>query len=373
MLRGNVHLSLMIGPVIAVPVPKPVVDALKSVEISQNTNEASGFSIQFALDNKSVLNTLLLLLGEVGPFIRIIIIVQVNGIPNVLMDGVMDNHQVTPDLETGESTLTVTGTDLTKVMTLVELTGLPYVALPVEARIPLILSKYAMFGIIPMVIPTLSPDVPIPIDRIPLHNGTDLWYVNKLARDAGYVFYIDPGPAPGTSIAYWGPEVRLGIPQPPLNVNMDMWTNVESLNVTLNGSSRTLPIVYIHNRESHLSIPVPIPDIDPLKPPLGLVPPPPVNFRSVRNTGGLNPIQALSRGISEASGSSDSVTINGSLDVTRYGHVLKSRGLVGLRGAGLAFNGLYYVSRVSHKIERGKYTQDFSLVRNGLIPTVPVV
>lgn len=363
----------MIGPIIAAPVPKPVIDALKTVEVSQNTGQPSGFSLQFTLDNKSVLNTLLLLLGEVGPFIRIILTVQVNGIPHVLMDGVMDNHQVTPDLETGESTLTVTGTDLTKVMSLVDFTGIPYPAMPAEARVPLILSKYSMFGIIPLVIPTLSPDVPIPIDRIPIHHGTDLWYINRLADDAGYVFYIEPGPVPGTNMAYWGPEIRIGIPQSPLNVNMDIWTNVESLNVTLNGSSRTMPIAYIHNKETHLSIPVPIPDIDPLKPPLGIVPPPPVRFNSLENTGGMSPAQVILKGIAEASRSSDSVIINGSLDVVKYGHVLKSRGLVGLRGAGIAFDGLYFVQKVTHKIERGKYTQDFSLTRNGLISTVPVV
>lgn len=358
---------------IATPVPKPIVDALQTVEIRQNTSTPSGFSLQFSLDNKSILNTLLLLLGEIGPFIRVILTVQVGGIPQVLMDGVMDNHQVTPDLNTGNSTLTVTGTDLTKVMSLIDYTGIPYPAMPVEARIPFILSKYAIFGIIPIVIPTISPDVPIPIERIPIHEGCDLCYINQLARDAGYIFYIDPGPVPGTNTAYWGPEIRIGIPQPPLNVNMDVWTNVESLNVTLDGSSRSMPIAYIYNRETHLSIPVPIPDIDPLKPPLGAIPPPPVNFENLEDTGGLDPIQAISRGIAEASRTSDSVTINGTLDVTRYGNVLKSRGLVGLRGAGIAFDGLYYVKQVTHRIERGKYTQDFSLTRNGLISTVPLV
>ncbi len=37
----------------------------------------------------------------------------------------------------------------------------------------------------------------------------------------GYVFYVEPGPAPGTNIAYFGPEIKVGIPQPALNVDMD--------------------------------------------------------------------------------------------------------------------------------------------------------
>ena len=59
--------------------------------------------------------------------------------------------------------------------------------------------------------------------------------------------------------------------------------------------------------------------------------------------------------------------------MTRYGTVLNARGLVGVRGAGPAFDGLYYVKRVSHKIKRGEYKQDFTLTRNGLVSTVPSV
>ena len=34
---------------------------------------------------------------------------------------------------------------------------------------------------------------------------------------------------PGTNIAYWGPEIKVGVPQPALNYDMDAHTNVESL------------------------------------------------------------------------------------------------------------------------------------------------
>ena len=87
----------------------------------------------------------------------------------------------------------------------------------------------------------------------------------------------------------------------------------------------------------------------------------------------MNPLQAVMYGLAEASRSSDCVTGTGSLDVLRYGRILKSRGLVGVRGAGLSFDGLYYVTSVTHKIKRGEYKQDFELKRNGLISTVPQV
>ncbi len=57
----------------------------------------------------------------------------------------------------------------------------------------------------------------------------------------------------------------------------------------------------------------------------------------------------------------------------RYGNLLSARGLVGVRGAGMAFDGLYYVSSVTHQLKRGEYKQSFTLSRNGLVSTVPEV
>jgi hypothetical protein len=373
MLKGKISLTLMIGPVVPVPVSKAVINALKSVEVTSAAGEPSGFQLTFAFSGKSPLNTLLLLLGQVGPIIRTIIMVTVNGTPHVLMDGVIINHQVTPNVETGQSILTVTGSDLTAVMAAVDFTGIPYPAMPAEARVALIIAKYAMFGMIPLVIPSVFMDVPLPTDRIPSHQGNDLEYIEGLARDVGYVFYIEPGPLPGANIAYWGPEIKVGVPQPALNVNMDVHTNIESLNFSFNGASKVMPVVYIQNAETGVPIPIPIPDVSPFNPPLGLIPSIPSQLRMMRNTANLNPIQAIALGLAEASRTSDAVTGTGSLDVLRYGSILKARGLVGVRGAGQAFNGLYFVKSVKHKIKRGEYKQDFTLTRNGLVSTVPKV
>ena len=70
---------------------------------------------------------------------------------------------------------------------------------------------------------------------------------------------------------------------------------------------------------------------------------------------------------------SDAISGNGTLDVMRYGRVLRSRMLVGVRGAGLAYDGLYYVNSVTHNIKRGEYKQNFSLSRDGLISNTPRV
>ena len=85
----------------------------------------------------------------------------------------------------------------------------------------------------------------------------------------------------------------------------------------------------------------------------------------------LVPVQAFAQDAQTQGG----VTASGSLHVQRYGRLLKSRSLVGVRGAGTAFDGLYYVESVTHSIKRGEYTQSFSLNRGEVVsitPSVPV-
>lgn len=374
MLKG-INLTLMIGPAVPVPVPQSVLDALTSVTVTTTSGEtASGFELAFTLSNRSPLHTIFLLSGgAMPPIMRVLIVVTIGGTPQVLMDGVMLNHEVSPGSDAGHSVLTVKGKDLTAVMDVIDFSGIPYPAMPNFARVLLILAKYAMLGIIPMVIPEIVTDIPIPINRIPRHQGKDLGYIQKLAAESGYVFYVDPGPAPGTSVAYWGPEIKIGVPQPALNINMDAHTNVESLQFTFDKERKKMPVIFIQEEISKAVIPIPIPDITPLNPPLGLIPPIPPRIEPLYESVFASPLQAVMMGLAEASRSSDAVFARGSLNVLRYGRILKARQLVGVRGAGPAFDGLYYVKSVTHSIKRGEYKQNFELARNGLLSTVPRV
>jgi hypothetical protein len=148
---------------------------------------------------------------------------------------------------------------------------------------------------------------------------------------------------------------------------------VESLNFSFNADNATLPFVYIQEQYSKVPIPIPILDITPLNPPLGLIPPIPKQFPIIEGTGKLSPIQALLIGLAKAAKKADAVSATGSLDSVIYGGVLQPRGLVGVRGAGTPFDGLYYVKSVTHAIKRGEYKQNFTLSRNGLISTIPTV
>jgi hypothetical protein len=193
------------------------------------------------------------------------------------------------------------------------------------------------------------------------------------------VFYISPGPTPGVSTAYWGPQIKVGPVQSALSADMDAYTNVESMSFTFDQEKNKIPLLYVYNQETGVSIPIPIPPITPLNPPLGAIPPLPTNLippdlKAFRDDASKLPIsQAVMLGMAAAAQNAEAVTCEGSLDVTRYGGVLNARQLVGVRGSGPAFDGLYYVKSVTHKIKRGEYKQNFTLTRNGLVSTVQTV
>lgn len=380
MLAQGIQLTLLVGPIVPLPVPRVVLDALQSVEVRTAAGSASGFQLTFTITARSPLNTIFLLAagnnaGMGTPPLRVLLVVTLNGSAQPLFDGVMTHVEVQGGARGQAGTLTVTGEDVTKVMGMQDFSGLPFPAVPVEGRVALLCAKYAPFGLIPMVIPVLFPDVQIPIDKIPAQKGTDLAYIELLASEVGYVFYVEPGPVAGTNIAYFGPEIKVGVPQPALNVDMDALTNVESLSFKFDPTKGVLPIVYIQNQLTRVPIPIPIPNLNPLQPPLGLLPTPISNLKLLKDTAKMSPMRAISAGLAEAAKSQEAVSGSGSLNVLRYGRPLKARGLVGVRGAGVAYDGLYYVSRVTSTLKRGEFKQSFELTRNGLVsitPNVPV-
>src|SRR5215510_11844812 len=115
MLKG-IHLTLMIGPAVPIPAPQSVMDALSSVQVT-SSKDRSGFQLTFMVGKDSPLLKTMLPAGYFDPIItRVVIIVTLGGLPNVLMDGMITRQEVAPSNDPGQSTLTVTGEDLSVVM-----------------------------------------------------------------------------------------------------------------------------------------------------------------------------------------------------------------------------------------------------------------
>ncbi|WP_328609095.1 hypothetical protein OG943_08220 [Amycolatopsis sp. NBC_00345] len=369
-MAKSFQLLLMIGRVVAAPVPQTLVDALQSVQVTSAAGGPSGFQLTFAVSKNSVITQTLLPFGLLDPPARVVVVAIIGGSPEVLMDGVITRHELSPGDAPGSGTLTVTGEDLTALMDLRH-EQRTYPAQGLQIQVLRVLAAYAMYGIIPAPVLPKFVEPYLPQDKYRAQSSTDLAYLRALARDAGYVFYLEPGPLPGMSVAYWGPEVRAGLPQPALTVDSGPATNVESLSFGFDGMARTQFTIREEEPTTKIGISIGVPNVSMLHPPLASRPAMALKEEPLPNLAGLTAMEVLLKGLSRTAAAADAVTGQGKLDVLRYGHVLKARGLVGVRGAGLNYDGKYYVTRVTHEIKRGEYTQSFSLTRDAFVPFPP--
>lgn len=372
----SVQLKLFIGPAIPIPAPPEVIDALVSAQVTSSSADGPGvFQLVFDLDQRSPLSTLFLISsGAAIPLIRVVIAAKFNGQESVLIDGVSTTHSLSAGESPGTTRLTVTGEDLSRVLDYIEFPDMRYPAMPDFARVALIVAKYSFLGIIPKVIPSILLDVPLPTGTIPQQQGTDLKYINKLADDVGYVFLMQPGFTVGQSFAYWGPDLRVGEIQPALSFDMDAHRNVESATGSIDTQKATLPIVVIQNPETKVPIPIPAIANPLLNPPLGLIPPLPLQIERVTGSAKHNPVQAALIGMAKAARAQVGYSrVSGKVNPLRYGRLLQPQKLVGLQGAGPAYDGLHYVEKVTTSFAAGDISQEFELTRNGVLSTVPRV
>jgi hypothetical protein len=373
----GIHLTLMIGPTIAMPAPMPLVDALDSVDVSSGDEGFSGFALNFRVGRSGPLDLLdypvvgnpLLKAGS-----RVVLVVTFNAMPSVLMDGVIQTVRLDASAEPGKATYTVMGKDVS-----VKMDKKHYTAEHKAQADPVIATKviltYSQYAIVPMVIPPISLDQPIPTERTPVQHETDLAYLKALARRNGYVFYVAPGPAPNTNVGYWGPPMRVDVPQRAITMNMGSASNATNISFSYDYEELTLVEALVQDRLTSTAMPVLVGAST--RPPLSAQPAWVAATSEARTetipTSGLTMMQALARAQARTDASTDVVTAQGQLDTLRYGALLRPRGVVGVRGVGYSNDGLYYVKQVTYKLSRGEFTQNFTLKRDGSGSTTPVV
>lgn len=404
MLLGA-HLTLMMGPILAVPVPLALAEALVGVEVTSSDRGRSGFQLQFQVGRSGPLDLRdypLVTHPLLKPFTRVVLMVRFNLLPRVLMDGVITQITLTPSEDPGASTLTVTGEDVSVMMDLEQL-ATPWPGMTENAIATAIIAKYAPYGLVPTVIPPFMIDAPVPTQRIPQQTGTDLEHLNLLAGDYSYVFYVEPTNVPMVNKAYWGPPIRVGLPEKALSVNMGPGSNVSSMSFSYNALSPTMVMDLHQETATNASMPVVAPPVS-VQPPLALVPAAAANGGRVRTTVltrtqeavatvmpggdgqpgtsrheaelpvGLTAMQAQVHAMVGVQASLErTATASGELDALQYGDILRARNIVGVRGAGFTHDGLWYVQSVTHSIKKGEYKQRFTLNREGTGSLLPLV
>jgi len=376
----GIYAILLLGPTLPLPVPEPISSAIESIEVRNSDEGRDAFQIVLNIGRssnmaESLLDYSLVQNPLLNNFNRVIIMVTFGFVPTVLIDGVITHKQLSSSSEPGQSKITITGEDVSFMMDRKEMSTV-HPNQPDPIIITKLIASYAQYGLVPSVVPPVSLDVPIELVRTPSQQGTDFQYIMSLAKQYNYIFYVEPTVVPGVNTAYWGPKIYTSLPQKALTANMGPDTNVTNINFQYSSVESTLVTGSV--QDPVLNMKIPVMTFASLRPPLALFPDLLTNIsnaktKQYRTSGSVNTIQAYNEAQSTTEASTDAVTATGEINSMAYGDVLRTRKIVGLRGVGFMHDGFYYVKNVTHKISKGEYKQEFTISREGLGSTTPVV
>ena len=259
MLSSGMHLTILVGPKVPVPLPMDMMQAVESIEVTHSDEGRSGFQMVLRAERQGTSGTSLdypmLERGIFRPFNRMVLTVMFGGVPSVLMDGIITHHQLSPGGSKDKGIVTITGEDVSVMMDLQERS----VEHPCQddSTIALkIIMSYSEYGLVPTVIPPPTTDQPMAADRVPVQQGTDLEFLSDLAERHAYSFHITPGPVPLTNTAYWGPPQTAGTPQRALSVDMGPDTNVESIDFEGDLMAPTIVEGSIKDKDTNRTVPI---------------------------------------------------------------------------------------------------------------------
>ncbi|MGK6355782.1 hypothetical protein ACMGDH_11235 [Sphingomonas sp. DT-207] len=371
-LAGNQEVPTPIGPLLA--------DLLIDAEVVEVADGQCLFRLTFGAQRDSTgtgAEVEVLADGRLSPGNRVLVMAMQAALPTVLIDGLVTDIWLDPGTNPGASRIVVSGADLSVAMDLKEqIKGYP--DLDDEMIVLEIIAQYERFAIVPETVPPIESDFPTALQRTPIQHGTDLEYIYDLANRYGYVFTMRAGPVPLTNTAYWGPPKRVGMPAPALTVGDSTFANVDQLTFSQNGRA-AFQVVGLIPGPLEETPALPIAALEPtLLPPLALKSPFPTSSllgqKLPTGSDGFDEVRAMGFAQGRINMSSTRVAnAEGVLDVKRYGSILRSGGLVGVRGAGTSFDGMWNVTQVTHKLRRNEYKQQFVLGRDGIDPIEPVV
>jgi hypothetical protein len=297
-----------------------------------------------------------------------VVLSELRGV-SVAMDGVIAVHTLATFPE-GKPSLVLSGEDVTLLMDLVDIQR-PFPGMPIEARVQVLLANYISLGVVPVVIPPPVPSTPVATERIPSQQGTDYEYIRSLADLIGFRFTLDPGPAPASAVAYWGPEPRADRSRPALSIDLGRLAQSQTLELRFDAHRPVLPEALVLDPASKIVIPVPVPSITMLGQPLGAVVPSPLRRQRLRDAAKFSPEEAAAALLAKSARSAEAMTGHGTLDVARTGARLRAGAIVEVHGAATPFDGLFAVGRVRDTVTKDHHRQTFELVRAGLGAAAP--
>jgi phage protein D len=210
-----------------------------------------------------------------------------------------------------------------------------------------------------------------------VQRATDLQFVRELARRNGLEFYFETDDS-GAAGAYFRAPQLDGAPQADLAVQFGDQTNLKSFSANMNGMRplsvkaeqmdvqansansaqvSSLSLTKLGDKDAAALVSGPLGGLvtpkDALAQTLVLGPP----------TSDATELQTMAQAVRDEAGWF--INASGEVNSDAYQAVLRPRRLVLVRGAGKAFSGKYYVTKVTHEIKAGgSYSQIFEARRN---------
>jgi hypothetical protein len=225
---------------------------------------------------------------------------------------------------------------------------------------------FGRYAITPLPFPT--PPTRTIADTTTIQRGTDGRMLREMARALAYECYLQPDPITGLDVGHFHPALTAVPPQGVLSVDFGSATNLLDFEV---GYDTLRPTAAVSaEADPRSGVPVPAPALAPLSPPEGLEPalmrviPPRISRPTACDA--ANPAELFRQNQAIVDRSSRALSATGTVDAVKYGRVLRPGLPVLVRGAGRAYSGLWYVTRVSHSISTGAWTQRFSATRNAV-------
>jgi hypothetical protein len=351
--------------------------ALRRVEVSQRDQSPSGFQLSFLAepdesgDFTAVASELLL------PFNRVLMRIAVDGESTTLIDGYITHQQHMPTNGPADSQMIVTGEDLSVKMDMIQLSR-EFPSFNDAITVTEILAPYLLLGIVPEVVPTVAAIVPL--DYVPQQSGTDRELIQQLAQQNGYVFHLTPTSVPFVNTAYWGPPHRDGPPAAVIDVAVGAASTGE--NVTAQYDALAPVTYYGLAMETYTDPYLPIPILttgSSRMPPLAARPaltPATVLSLDVKHhlwqCDDSDPVRALLKAQAATDLSTDAVvTLSCDIEPARLGRIVNAPSVVGMRGTGASYDGLYYLKSATHTIDlldgqQWNYKQSLVMTREGV-------
>lgn len=198
-----------------------------------------------------------------------------------------------------------------------------------------------------------------------IQRGTDIQFLQYLARRNGYECYVEPDPQSGETKGHFHPPEMQQTPLGVISVNLGEQTNVDAFQLRhdlfrpLHAKVKGVEIEDASEQDAtaegaSLQLLGSTATVPSDKPRTVLV--------SQTGLGYGGDWQTLTQAIVDRS--SWAVTADGELNTATFGGVLRAKRLVSVRGIGRQYSGTYYVQRVLHTFTSEGHKQRFTLRRN---------